>query len=384
MTPESSERFRAGKAQTGPSAGRVLFLAQLPPPRHGQSAMAEIMYGIFKHDAGFDIVHKWRGGARDIHDIGKRRIAKYIGSAGLIIELALMALLGRRFALVYLGMVPWAFTALRDALLVHLAKRLGSRTWVHVHGDGLDQILNGSGLKNRLMRRLLSGTEIIAITSDTARIASRASVFRRVIELPNMAFGPGIANTSFTPPLTIGCLGNLYPRKGFLEFIDVTAALISDGIPVRAVIVGRPTPLLTVEALRSKAAALGIADHVVITGWINEQARNEILADLDIFFHLSRHDLAPVALIEAMSHACVPIVLDVGGMLEMVGSDLSDNVLNPKQSKETLTGQIKSIVAGYNSDMVRLEGDKKAARARYSAEYCPHRFRERVLGYLFR
>lgn len=308
-------------------ARRVLLLAQTPPPHHGQSAVAARIHEILAAAPGLTVERRWRGGARSNRDIGRKSVGKLFGFAMLVGELAGLALTGRRYDIVYLGTAPWAHTVMRDAILAGLGKWLAARTLVHVHGDGLDRILTGGGLRNRLLRRLLRGTELIAITAGDAEDARQSGLFDRVTVLANCAPDPGEGGTAPNRTLSIACLGNLDPRKGVLDFVDVVARLAARGAQVQAVIVGGPTASLDAADLRERAAALGAGDCITVTGWVSEERKSALLARADVFLYLSRHDLAPVALIEALAHGCAPIVLDVGGVAQMVGPALAGNVI---------------------------------------------------------
>jgi len=367
-----------------PEGGRVLFLAQLPPPHHGQSAVAEMVAGILRDEAGLELHHMWRGGAKGASDVGKRTLSKYVEFASFMLALLWMVVTGKRFQLGYLGMAPWAHTLLRDAILAGFAKLLCTRVWLHVHGDGLARILNDDGWKMRLVRRLIAGTELIAITTDTARTGSASGVFSRVIDLPNICADPGHAAPEVLQPMTIGCLGNLDPRKGVLDFVDAVERIVATGTPVQAFIVGGPTAQLSVEDLRGRIAARGLERTITVTGRVSEEEKSRILRELDVFLYLSRHDLAPIALIEALAHGAAPIVLDIGGLREMVGAGFAKNILLPSLDHTELMSAIVKIIAAYRSDPVSLLAHRAAARARYVTEFSPARYRRRILAELGR
>lgn len=380
-------RHSSDSLPSQPGASRparsVLFLAQLPPPHHGQSAMAAAVYKVLERDAGCTMRHLWRGGARQANDVGKRRFGKYLGFVGLLAQLLLDRARGRRYDLAYLGMAPWAHTLWRDALLVSVAKLLADRCWLHVHGQGLEAILEGPGIRNALLRRMLTGTDLIAMTGDVARAGTASGRFRRVIRLANMAPDPG------PPPkrqprrtLHIGCLGNLDPRKGVIDFVDTVIKLAADGLPVTATIVGGDTAALTASALRADIEARGAQGIITVAGRASEAEKSRLLSDFDVFLYLSRHDLAPLALIEALAHACAPILLDIGGLRDMVGPALANQVLPADADAADLYPRIHALISTYCAHPDRLAQTKAEARLRYVAQYGPARFRDGLLAAL--
>lgn len=363
-------------------AGKILFLAQTPPPHHGQSAIAARMRAVFEADAGRIVDQRWRGGAQSNEDVGRRNLSKLLAFLTLLLDLSRLWLSGRRYEIAYLGLAPWAHTALRDALIAFIAKRLAARTWVHVHGDGLEELVTAPGLRGRLARAGLSGTELITITDGIARSARRLGLFSRILPLPNMAPDPGAPEVCPGLPLKIACLGNLDARKGVLDFIDCVADLGANRLDVQAVIIGGPTAQLSEKDVLERAAERGLpASRLKVTGWVSETRKTTLLADADVFLYLSQHDLAPVALIEAMAHGCAPVVLDIGGLAEMVGPKLRDNVL-PVGDRNAIRAAATACIRGYLDHPDRLIWDKARARERYLAAFSPDIFRASVLGHL--
>ena len=376
-----SDPRQTEKRGTARSRKNVLFLAQTPPPHHGQATIAALVRDVLETDADMIVDQRWRGGAQSNRDVGKKSIGKYFGFAGLLIELFFLFIIGRRYDFAYLGIAPWAHTAMRDALLAGLAKRLSKRTWIHVHGNGLTELIEKPGATGFLARWLLSGTEVIAITDDACRKASASGLFARVLPLANMSADPGDPVERTQDVLTIACLGNLDPRKGVLDFVDVVSAVARHDTGVQAVIIGGETAQLGVDDVKARAASLGAGGKIQVTGWVTEERKTALLANADVFLYLSRHDLAPVALIEALAHGCAPIVLDIGGLAEMVGPELSSNVISHANASTALVCA-EAMIRNYRLDKAALSRDKARGRERYLKTYSPQIFRKTILEFL--
>ena len=201
----------------------VLFLAQLPPPLHGQSAISAAVHAMLHQDPDNHVEHLWRGGAASNQDVGRRSLRKYWQFATLVGKLIGTWISGRRYSHAYLAMAPWAHTAVRDALLARLARLSARRILIHIHGAGLDQHLVGTGLKAKLMRACLRDTDLIAITGETAAQARSSGLFRTVHQVRNFAPDPGDMVTGDgtghadgagdRTAITLGWLGNLDRAK---------------------------------------------------------------------------------------------------------------------------------------------------------------------------
>ena len=59
----------------------VLFLAQLPPPLHGASAMSERIHRILAARPDVRLTHLWLGSAASNADVGRRSAAKLVAFA---------------------------------------------------------------------------------------------------------------------------------------------------------------------------------------------------------------------------------------------------------------------------------------------------------------
>jgi len=360
----------------------ALFIAQFPPPHHGQSVMASLVRDVFLQ-AGLSITVLWSGGARNLEDVGRRTLTKYFGFMRLVFELSLMWLFGRRFDLAYLGFVPWAHTALRDALLALIAKGLGNRVFVHVHGDGFVELLKGTSWRSRFIRSCLRSTEVLAITAETARNAARLGLFARVIPLSNTCDDPGHPKEpAESGSIGVGWLGNLDPRKGVMDFVDVVGKLRKRGVAFRATVAGATTTSLSVEALKDHVANLGLADHICVLGYGGREMKAALLTSHDVLLYLSRHDLSPLVVIEALAHGNIPIVIDCGGLREMVGPQLSQNVLPANLSRDAAITRAVDIILGYAADRSLLARDKMRARERYLKAYHPEAFRGDILSFI--
>lgn len=365
---------RTSASQTGVS---VLLLAQLPPPVHGVTTMTARVKNLMEGFEGFRVEQLWAGSAASLDDIDSKSLGKILEFATLNLRLMGRKLGGERYDVVYLTFVPWSHAALRDALIAWWGKRLGRRTLVHLHGEGLEEIAVGRNLKARLVRPLVAGTELIAITSRSAEVAEASGLFARVIRLPNAAPDPGTVDLTTGSTLRFGFLGNLDPRKGVLRFVDTLASLVEAGLPVRGDIAGASTRHLTVEGLRDLIASRGLAAHVTAHGALHGADKVRFLSSLDVMVYLSRHDHAPLVLIEGLASGLVPIAFDTGGVAEIMGPEFGSHVLAPDLSDGQLADSIGGIVRGYLAQPLSLAADRRRARDRYEAQYTEHRFEQR-------
>ncbi len=320
----------------------------------------------------------WAGSAKEIGDVDRKGLGKLASFGWLNAVAARRSFSRRRYDVAYLTFVPWAHTAIRDAIVAWWGKRLAKRVLLHLHGEGLERITQGRDRESRLIRRMVSGSELIAITEKAAVEGASSGIFTRVHRLANTAPDPGPPELGEQAKLRLGFIANLDPRKGVLAFVDVIAALHARGLPVEADIAGASTRHLTTEALEILLAERGLRDVVRVHGSVSGSRKAAFFSGLDVIVYLSRHDHAPIVLIEGLSHGLVPIVLDTGGIAEMVGPHFAGHVMQREASPGALARDIAKILEGYVADRGRLRGDRQAARDRYLSGFSEDRFNARL------
>ncbi|MGI9405207.1 MAG: glycosyltransferase family 4 protein [Hyphomicrobiaceae bacterium] len=371
-----SEKNRVNFMRTvNPGELQILFLAKLPPPIHGATVVSGQVFDALKSLDYVHLTHMWDGSASTLQEIGKKDLRRIVGFVRLVARLTGRIFSRIRYDVAYLTFTPWAHTAIRDAILIFISRIIATRTLVHLHTAGLEKVLQPTTLRDRVIRRLITGAELITITTETAQMARASGVFNDVHTLANTASDPGVPAIVAKTSMTCGCLSNLDRRKGVLQFVDAIAALRHAGLPVEGRIAGAPTSDLSVADVKAYVAESGLDGCVDVLGQLSGESKTEFLSNLDLFIYLSRHDLAPLVLIEALSHAAAPIVFDTGGIREMVGAHFADSVLSPDSSADVFRERILEIVQRYADDPSLLVSDKKAARARYLESFAEPIFR---------
>jgi len=356
----------------------LLFLVQLPPPIHGVTVMSERVLREAASMSGINVRHLWTGGARELTDIGRKRFRKFTDFALFLLKLCAMQFSSKRYDIAYCALAPHGEALLRDALLIGAAKRTAGRVLVHLHTQGLHEVLDGCTFLQRVSRYLISGTELISLSEGTRVAAEASGRFKRVHMLGNSVPDPGEQVTQPSGRLRCGFLGNLDSRKGVLRFVDAIAALKQAGVPAQGTIVGTTSKYLRVEDVRAHAREKGISDLIETSGFVDEETKSKILGSLDLFIYLSDHDLAPLVLLESLAHSTVPIVFDTGAMREIVGPEFQENVISEKHDCDSYLAAIVSVARKYYEAPELLEAKKRAARRRYLELFSEEAFRSNL------
>ena len=133
--------------------------------------------------------------------------------------------------------------------------------------------------------------------------------------------------------LTVGPIdaGTLI-QKGHLAFVQAARHLPD----VRFVFVGRPLDD-AIERLQAEAG-----ENVEFAGWLSDEELTDLYARASVYVQPSRHEGFGLAVTEAMLAGCVPVVMDVTAMPEVVDGA---GVLIASQDPEAVAAGIREALA---------------------------------------
>lgn len=208
----------------------------------------------------------------------------------------------------------------------------------------------------RVLNRLVDAH--VAVGARAARIVEQRMRYPHgsVIAVANGVPEPdGGVMTRPAPGVLVGGVGRLTDQKGFARLVEALEAvpdahlvLVGDGP-------GRP-------ALERAARDRGVADRLLVTGWVPDARR--WMSALDILAMPSRWEGLPLAILEAM-HAGLPVVAnDVGSVADAVVDGRTGFVVDP-DDQSALEGRLRELVA---SGALRREMGARA-RARAQEEF---------------
>lgn len=146
---------------------------------------------------------------------------------------------------------------------------------------------------------------------------------------------------SFASPIELICVGRLIASKGQMLLLQAMLDLIQRGHHLRLTLVGDgPSRGL----LQRFVKANGFADSVHFAGPCSHEETQAYLAQADIFVLPSLAEGLPVALMEAMASQLPCISTYVGGVPELITSDV-DGLLVSSSSVAKLTDAIELLTS---------------------------------------
>jgi L-malate glycosyltransferase len=201
----------------------------------------------------------------------------------------------------------------------------------------------GRGFRARLNLAIQNGV-------DTERFAPGVTAEHRVAVRARYRFG--------SEQFVVGICGLLRPEKNHVMLVEAVAGLRRQGVPAVALMVGDGPTRPDVE---SRAAVLGISDHVRITG-LRKDVRPD-LAAFDVFTLCSTTETFSLAALEAMAMGLPAVLSEVGGAREMI-EEAENGFVFPVGDVDALQQCLLDVYTREPREALRL-----AARRKVESEF---------------
>jgi glycosyltransferase involved in cell wall biosynthesis len=160
----------------------------------------------------------------------------------------------------------------------------------------------------------------------------------------------------------VGIVARLAAIKNHRLFLDAARLIVEAGQGAMFLVVGDGELRAELEAY---AAALGLAERVIFTGWRRDLPR--IYADLDVVALSSLNEGTPVSLIEAMAAAKPVVATRVGGVSDVILDKESGYLVQSKDAEGLARGILDLLRAPDRAREMGLAG-RVAVHPKYASE----------------
>lgn len=227
-------------------------------------------------------------------------------------------------------------SVLRKVIIALVAFICRKPVLMHAHGAEFDvkyskfprwvqQIMNG------IFRRC-EGFIVLSHTWKDYYVKNLGLNERQVVILPNPTELPAqIPNRTNVGKVRLGFFGRVGERKGTFDLLAAYAQLPQQFKDYSELIIAGDGEI---EQGQKLVESLHLADHVTFLGWIDAQARDMLLATLDVFVLPSYNEGLPMAMLEAMGWELPVIVTPVGGIPELITNNQNGLLVTPGDIKQ--------------------------------------------------
>lgn len=280
--------------------------------------------------------------------------------------LFVVRLMLRRINLVHINVAPRGST-FRKIIFARVARALGRRVILHLHGSGYDVFFASlSETNRRKVRKLFQDANRVIVLGEHWATFARNELRLPATKIAIVANGvpepKDISDPTHSVPRIV-FMGQLGPRKGVDILLAALARMHADGIKFAALIGGNGD----IEHYRAVATEAGISHLITFLGWIDGETVQKTMLASDIFVLPSRAENQPVAILEAM--ACgLPVVASAIGAIPEQVIDGETGILVPSGDIEALKEALSSLAN--NPKQRELMG--MASRRRWKNLYSIH------------
>lgn len=360
---------------------RVLFIAQLPPPVHGQAAISKIIVEspLIKEKLTTNVFPLRF--ARTMQDIGTMSLGKIIKMVRAAFGLNAAI---RRFKpeIIYFTLSPKGLSFYRDVLYVWIMKRYHARIVYHLHVKGIQEEVKKSRIKKMLYKWVFKNTFVITLSRtiagdlDDVYIGEPFVVNNGIIPAPIDQRSPHRDVRSGKPVILY--LSSLTRAKGIFVLLQALTLLKKNDLDFFARIVGMPSDV-SVEEIERFLDKNDLADSVKIEGPKYDDEKHEVLESADIFVHPTLNDAFPLVILEAMQFG-LPVVSTFEGSIPEIVDDGITGMLLPRNDANELMKRIARLLL---EPETRAEMGK-AGRAKFLSRYTSARMEQGIANVLLK
>lgn len=299
----------------------------------------------------------------------------------------------------------------RKSLLLLIARVAGCRTVFHLHGGGFRRFAESeSGPFTRwwirhtlrrssavialspnwadFLRAFAPGVNVVVVPNsvrlpasqsiaaasvntaigagDSTATSAGVGTARAGVNAPTAAIngiGAGATVTTSPTPCRVLFLGRAEAAKGAFDLLAAIGALVPTFPGIELVIGGDGA----LDDIWRRAEELGIANHLILPGWLNPAQKQVELERAAIFCLPSHAEGLPMAMLEAMAAGKAVVVSSVGAVPEVI-EDGINGLLTPPGNVPELVAALSRVLG---DDVLRAALGRQAnatIAARYSTE----------------
>jgi len=248
---------------------------------------------------------------------------------------------------------------------------------MHAHGPDFREFFGGlpGGLRSVVRRIFARCSALIALSESWGQYyqSELGLAGDRVVVLYNPVKTRGSRRTLVRDDreVRVVFLGQLGRRKGVPTLLAAAASLKgSVEHPWSLTIAGDGDVVGTVALARK----LGVHGHTRVPGWIDSATRDALLRESDVFVLPSHNEGLPAALLEAMSFGLAVVSTPVGGIPEIVESDVNGLLVAPGDAR-ALAAALQRLI---DDEVLRQQLGESARRSVYDLRI--EKYWERLRG----
>lgn len=252
----------------------------------------------------------------------------------------------------------------RKALIIRIAKKLGSNIVIHLHGGGFSDFYSKSPASKKLHIRdsFNMADKVIVLSKQWLEwVNTIVDDHSKTVIIYNGV--PSVTQTSQPQDKDIIIfLGKLGEAKGISDLIQAFTQLHLKYPNTELHLAGNGD----LAYYQEKVAALDLQDKIKFLGWVTGKAKNQCLVNASIYCLPSYKEGFPMGILEAMSSEVVVVASKVGGIPDAI-TDQQEGLLIDAGDVNALSTALSKALA----DKTLCSQLAKAAKIKYENNFTP-------------
>jgi glycosyltransferase involved in cell wall biosynthesis len=244
-----------------------------------------------------------------------------------LVRFAVLLVMGRVSVLHVHGASHGSFW--RKRVFIRLAGVFSVPVLFHLHGGEFRQFVDerlDSATRQKVIDTLGACRLIYCLNQEIGSWLGALIPSVRVQVMPNPIDLSGYPKSNAAREPMVLFLGRLEREKGVFDLVEAVANIAERVPEIRLVLCGAGTAK---QALQQLAEQRGVGALVEFPGWVDGQAKADLLQRAGVFVLPSYAEGMPMAVLEAMAAATPVVASQVGAVAEMLEGGASGFVVEP-------------------------------------------------------
>ena len=314
---------------------RILFITPLPPPVHGSAMVSQYIKDCKELQEEFQCDFVNLSTSRNIDEIGKKTLMKYIRFIGAYF-ITFWKLLTHRYALCYLAITCHGMGFLKDTPFVLLCKLFRRKVVIHQHNKGMSNCMDRQPYK-WLLPLVYRNAKVILLSwylyPDIEKVVKKEQVMICPNGIPELfEEEPQFKRNNEIPQLLF--LSNLIPSKGVYVLLDACKILKDKRHKFVCNFVGGESKEITRSVFENAVEERGLKGLVVYHGPKYGDEKKTFFENSDIFVFPTYDETFGLVNLEAMQYKLPIVTTNEGGIPDIVTDGVNGYICERKDVTE--------------------------------------------------
>lgn len=234
----------------------------------------------------------------------------------------------------------------REGYVIHLAKKMGCKTIIHMHGATIEDWYNRQNkIIKKIVKKVFCSPDKMLVLGDLwlpfmKKVIGKENEYKLKV-LHNAVNVPKINNYNLEAK-EILFYGMLIQRKGIDDLLQAFSE-IKNEIPTNIKLVLYGDDYDSEEKINDKIKRYDLENYVEYRGWLTAENREKVFKNIIVNVLPSYNEGLPMTILESMGYGIPNISTNIAAIPEAIFNDVNGYLINPGNIEE-LKEKMKNII----------------------------------------